>query len=204
MMNIIAFMFMFALGLSTAACTTVGHQIGRGDIEKARKYYYVSRHIAFVIILMAVTCLMTFKNHLIGLFTNIESVKEKCQEVLIFAACGTIPDLWQGYLQGTIKALGIQRKMMKLNFIAYWMINLPLCYFLVFRVQVGYKGIWMSIVTAQTFLAVCFHIMIEITDWKKVGEESLQRQKNELELIRKMSAVSKTKEINSPEWVDQN
>ena len=36
LMNMIAFMFMFALGLSSAASTTVGHQIGRGDVVKAK------------------------------------------------------------------------------------------------------------------------------------------------------------------------
>ena len=84
------------------------------------------------IIVSAVSCLLFFKHDLIGVFTNIDSVKEKCFEVIIFAACGTFPDLWQGYLQGTIKALGIQGNVIRLNFIAYWVINLPLCYFLVF------------------------------------------------------------------------
>jgi len=36
LMNMIAFMFMFALGLSSAASTTVGQQIGRGDVVKAK------------------------------------------------------------------------------------------------------------------------------------------------------------------------
>ena len=106
-MNIIAFMFMFALGLSTAACTTVGQQIGRNQIIKAKQYYHISSHIALFIIIVAVTLLLSFKHNLIGIFTNIASVKDKCYEVLIYAAVGTLPDLWQGYLQGTIKALGI-------------------------------------------------------------------------------------------------
>lgn len=100
-------MFMFALGLSTAACTTVGQQVGRGEIKKAKQYYHISRHIAFLIIVSAVTCLLTYRDSVIGLFTNIEGVKSKCFEVLIYAAIGTFPDLWQGFLQGTVKALGI-------------------------------------------------------------------------------------------------
>ena len=61
-MNIIAFMFMFALGLSTAACTTIGHAIGRNEIEKAKQYYYISSHIAAIIIIFAVACLMIYKH----------------------------------------------------------------------------------------------------------------------------------------------
>lgn len=98
---------MFALGLNTAACTTVGQQIGRGEMQKAKEYYYISRHIAMSIIVIAVGILLTYKESLLQVFTNIESVKAKCDEVLIYAAIGTFPDLWQGFLQGTVKALGI-------------------------------------------------------------------------------------------------
>ena len=93
-MNMVAFMFMFALGLNSAACTTIGHQIGRGDIARAKEYYHISRHIAFFIIAIAVTCMMTFKHNIIGLFTNIESVKFQCEACIFLAALGTFPDLW--------------------------------------------------------------------------------------------------------------
>jgi Na+-driven multidrug efflux pump len=72
-------------------------------------------------------------------------------------------------LQGTIKALGIQGKVITLNFIAYWLINMPMSYLLVFKFNIGYKGIWFAIVTAQFFLAFSFHFIIEITDWEKIG-----------------------------------
>jgi multidrug resistance protein, MATE family len=74
-----------------------------------------------------------------------------------------------------VKALGIQGNVIKLNFIAYWIINLPLCYLLAFQLQLGHRGIWIAIVTAQVFLAICFQVMIEITDWDKVAQESQER-----------------------------
>jgi Na+-driven multidrug efflux pump len=91
-------MFMFGMGLSNAVCTTVGHQIGRGDHAKAKKYYQVSRHIALTLIVVVVTIQRTQKTNIIGLFTNIDSVKDKCFEVILYQAIGTFPDLWQAYL----------------------------------------------------------------------------------------------------------
>ena len=47
--------------------------------------------------------------------------------------------------------------------------------------------------------------MIEITDWQKVCDESLERQKNELELCRKMSALSKQNRENlNDDYIEAN
>ena len=43
------------------------------------------------------------------------------------------------------------------------------------------------------FLAVVFHIMIEISDWDQIAMESQERQMNELALMRKLSAASKNR-----------
>ena len=68
----------------------------------------------------------------IGIFTDIESVKQQAYAVIGIAAAGTFPDMWQGYLQGPIKALALQGKVIQYNFIAYWMINFPLGYLFAF------------------------------------------------------------------------
>ena len=67
----------------------------------------MSRHVAFIIIALAISAFFTYKEYVLDVFTNIKSVKVKCNEVFLYAAIGMFPDLWQGFLQGTIKALGI-------------------------------------------------------------------------------------------------
>jgi Na+-driven multidrug efflux pump len=39
-MNIVALAYMVGIGLETASCTLVGQNIGKGDVKKAKKYYY--------------------------------------------------------------------------------------------------------------------------------------------------------------------
>ena len=106
-MNIIATMFMLSMGVQTAACSCIGQQIGRQNIQKAKEYMRVLNHTAFVLITASVLSLLIYKKQIIGIFTNIESVKEQCYAVIGIAAMGTFPDMWQGYLQGPVKALGI-------------------------------------------------------------------------------------------------
>ena len=96
--------------------------------------------------------------------------------MITIAAAGTFPDMWQGYLQGPIKALALQGKVIQYNFVAYWIINFPLAYFFVFQLGFGYKGIWMAMVVAQVFLCVSFMFMIYGTNWQKVADEASDRQ----------------------------
>jgi Na+-driven multidrug efflux pump len=51
--------------------------------------------------------LYVFHNYIIRVFTNIEAVHTIFGDVIVLAALAALPDMWQGYLQGVIKALGI-------------------------------------------------------------------------------------------------
>ena len=98
LMNLIAFLFMAACGFQTAAGALIGQQIGKNDVAKAKQYYYVASHLAFVFLAIVVALFVYFKEVSIGLFTNIKSVKDLCESVVWIAAMGVFPDCWQGYL----------------------------------------------------------------------------------------------------------
>ena len=54
----------------------------------------VLNHTAFVIITASVVSLLVYKTQIVGVFTNIESVKDLCHSVMGIAAVGTLPDMW--------------------------------------------------------------------------------------------------------------
>ena len=76
-------------------------------MKKAKEYMTVFNHASFVVISILVGCLICRKEMVIGIFTDIESVKQQAYAVIGIAAAGTFPDMWQGYLQGPIKALAL-------------------------------------------------------------------------------------------------
>lgn len=61
LMNIIAFLFMFALGLQTAGIATIGNRIGANEVDKARQYFSVLKHLSFIFILSLLIIFMTFR-----------------------------------------------------------------------------------------------------------------------------------------------
>jgi len=101
--------------------------------------------------------------------------------MMILAIFGKVFDLWQLMLQGTVRALAIQTKAAFQIFIGYWMINLPMSIVLCFYLDFGYSGLWYSIMAAQIYLSLGLTWQIEKTDWQGVADESLKKQKEELE-----------------------
>jgi len=67
----------------------------------------ITNKVAFLFIGSAVVSFYIFHNSIIKLFTNIIGVQDAFASVIGLAVMATFPDMWQGYLQGIIKALGI-------------------------------------------------------------------------------------------------
>jgi MATE family multidrug resistance protein len=87
---------------------------------------------------------MFFAKPIVGAFTSKKEVQEKALDVLPWFCAAIFPDLWQGFIQGVIKALGIQEKVAVINLIGYWVLNMPLCWLFAFHFKFGFKGIWMA------------------------------------------------------------
>ena len=51
-------------------------------------------------------------------------------------------------MQGPIKALGLQAKIVPFNLMAYWFINFTLAVVLAFYFDWGYKGVWIAMILA--------------------------------------------------------
>ena len=83
--------------------------------------------------------------------------------ILAFAA-----DIWQLVQQGTISALSLQGPRFKHNVVAYWAINIPLCFLLCFVWDCGFSGLWISIIIAQVYLCFAMHYLIYNCDWQEV------------------------------------
>ena len=67
----------------------------------------ITNKVALLFIGSAVLSFYVFHGSIIKVFTNIIGVQDAFSGVIGLAVMATFPDMWQGYLQGIIKALGI-------------------------------------------------------------------------------------------------
>jgi MATE family multidrug resistance protein len=102
--------YMMTLGLNQAASSKIGQMIGLGDVIEAREYF---RAGAYISITICITCSITFflfGRCLLGIMTDNEAIIEKAMTVQYYVCIQMLPDYWQGFMQGPIRAIGIQAK----------------------------------------------------------------------------------------------
>lgn len=141
-LSLAAVTYMFASGLSAAVAVRVGNHLGLKDKGGIR----MAGFSAFIMVLcfMFTSALMfiVFRNILPGFFSKEIEVIEIASTLLIIAA---LFQLWDGV---QVVALGALRGLKDtlwptiITLIAYWVIGLPVSYFLAFRLNFGVEGVW--------------------------------------------------------------
>jgi MATE family multidrug resistance protein len=174
-MNVGPFLYYVCSGFKYGVSKEVGNRIGRNNIPGAKHYMHVSNRLAFSVISSVVLLYFIFNKHIIALFTTDPKVILAFESILGYRMLSLFPELWAGYQIGIIKALGIQNKVLKLNLIAYWCINVPVILICVFYLKMGLAGVWVGLVFSTFFMMVGYYFEIKATDWEECARKSMER-----------------------------
>ena len=145
--NIVGFIFMIPLGLSSAAAVRVGHAVGRGDAEAARSAGWLALALATGVMIMSAVTLVTVPELLARLFPTKTGVEEIVLGLLLVAAVFQLFDGVQVVATGALRGLGDTRTPMVVNVIGHWALGLPFGYVLAFRHKLGAQGLWIGLAT---------------------------------------------------------
>ena len=77
---------------------------------------------------------------------------------------------------GILRGMGYQSFSAVTDFIALWVINVPLTLILTFGCGYGFIGIWASMMTANLILVAVNILAVSLADWKKLALEASQSQ----------------------------
>ena len=139
--NVSATLFMVPLGIQEAAGAIVGNCIGANDVLMAKKFFTLISKLALVTI--AIMCLLTIllRREIVDIFTQDSEVKSITEDVLLLMALFFIFDGMQTFMQGPIRAMGIQRKASYFAIATFYLIGIPLAFVLVFYTSLGLIGL---------------------------------------------------------------
>lgn len=154
-LTLAALTYMVPLGVSAAAAVLVGHGIGRGDLEGARRE--ASAALVCGAGFMAVTALIlvSIPDQLAGLFTTDDSPVIAAAAALIpIAGVFQVFDGIQGVSSGILRGAGDTYVPALLNLSGYAAIGLPLGAWLGFARGWGAPGVWWGLVLALVAVAL--------------------------------------------------
>lgn len=156
--NFSAMTFMVPFGLSTAITTRVGNAIGKGKMHEARQRGYIGITLATFFMCITAVIMYLFPDVITSIYTQDSAVQDVAISLLYMAAIFQISDGLQVSSYGALRGLKDTTIPMVVNFIAYWMVGLPLGYYLGIIQNIGPQGLWMGLIAGLTIAAILHNI----------------------------------------------
>ena len=156
--SLAAITYMMASGISAAAAIKTGNQFGSHNYTELRRYAISSYHIVIAFMTATALLFMAANQLLPWLYTTDTRVIGIASQLLIFAA------LFQLFDGTQVVGLGVLRGMSDVNvptfitFVAYWLVGLPVAYWLGISMGMGPNGIWLGLTLGLLVSALLLYL----------------------------------------------
>ena len=153
-LNYASVTYMVPLGISAAAAVSVGHALGAGDLARARRAGWLALGLGTSFMLLAAVTFLAWPKPLIELYTRDARVLAVGPGLLGIVAAFEVFDGIQTVSTGALRGLGETRAPMMANLVGYWVLGLPLGFFLCFGLRWGIYGLWIGLTLALVVIAL--------------------------------------------------
>jgi Na+-driven multidrug efflux pump len=166
--RIVLFALLPAWGLSNAAATMVGQGLGAGKPDRAERAVWMAGKMNFVFLGSVGLIFLAFAPGLVTLFTAEPLTAGHAVHGLRIISLGFF---FYGYgmvLTAAFNGAGDAWTPTWLNLACFWMWEIPLAWFLSYRLEWGADGVFAAITVAFSTIAVAAGVLFKRGRWKKV------------------------------------
>lgn len=166
--RIIIFTLLPAWGMANAAATLVGQNLGAGHPDRAHRSTWLCGHYNMVFMVLVTLLFWAASPWIVSFFgQNAEA------DAIAILALRTISVgyLFYGYgmvLAQAFNGAGDSITPTRLNFVCFWVIEIPLAYAFARLLEWGPLGVFVSIAVSESILAVLAAIVFQRGKWKAV------------------------------------
>lgn len=150
--------FMLVLSLGSATTICVSHAFGRRSINELSKVVRSALFMAVVWGIMVLTIFASLRNYMPLLFTENEEVILLSSQIIVLYAAFQISDAIQCILVGILRGLQQVKSIAIVAFIAYIVINIPVGYFVAFKLGMGAAGLIVGYIVGLTTAAILYGV----------------------------------------------
>lgn len=155
-LSMASFTFNLCIGFSVASTVMIGKKMGEQNFVELRKVGINNLKIAFIFMCICGVVFIIGKDILPTFFTKKEEVEviQLASKLMIIAALFQLSDGVQVTALGMLRGLQDVKIPSIYTFIAYWVITIPLGYFLCVTMEMGAFGMWIALGLGLTISAV--------------------------------------------------
>ena len=137
-----ALTYMVASGIASSATIKTGNYLGQKSFTDLRRSAIASYHVTIAFMSCTALLFIFASAALPYLYTNDIKVVEIAAQLLIIAGFFQLFDGTQVVGLGVLRGIGDVNVPTVITFLSYWIIGIPLGYFLGIHLGIGVKGIW--------------------------------------------------------------
>lgn len=165
--RIFVFTLLPSWGLSNAAATLVGQNLGAKQPDRAERSVWITG-FANMIFLAAVSLVyIAFNERLVRIFTSEPGVLASGAECLRIVAYGYALFAWGLVMPQAFNGAGDTLTPTKINFVCFWFLEIPLAYFLAISTGAKASGVYWSVVVAESMAGLVAIWLFRRGKWKE-------------------------------------
>src|SRR5258708_3887428 len=165
--RILIFVILPSWGLRNAAATLVGQNLGAKQPERAEKSVWRTGLYNMIFLGVVGVFFITFAEPVIRLFTNDPAVVPLAVSALRIFSYGNIGYAYAMVMLQAFNGAGDTITPTIVNFFAFWMLEIPLAYFLALHTRMQAHGVYWSVVVAEAAMAAISIILFKRGYWKR-------------------------------------
>ncbi|MGX1930439.1 MATE family efflux transporter [Flagellimonas sp. 2504JD4-2] len=166
--RVMMFTLMPSWGMSNAAATLVGQNLGAQKPDRAEiSVWKTGKYNAYFMGVVSLIYLF-FAKTIVTWFNSTPSVVENGALCLQIIAAGYVFYAYGMVVSQAFNGAGDTRTPTKINFISFWLFQLPVAYISALILGWGAMGVFIAITTAEVLLAIIAIVWFKKGNWKRV------------------------------------
>jgi putative MATE family efflux protein len=165
--RIIVFSILPSWGLSNAAATLVGQNLGAKKPERAEKSVWLTGFSNMVFLIGVGLVFILYAERLVAIFTSDPNVVPYAVECLRIVSYGYLFYAYGMVVVQAFNGAGDTYTPTLINLGCYWLVQIPLAYVLAMPLQAGATGVFIAITVAESLLAVVGILIFRRGKWKE-------------------------------------
>ncbi len=164
--RIVSFVLLPSWGLSNAASTLVGQNLGAKKPERAERSVMVTGWVNMVFLGIVGLILVLFPSPFIEFFIKDQRVIETGIKCLRIISIGFIAYGFGMVLVNAFNGAGDTMTPLKINIFAFWMVEIPLAYLMAVTWGMNETGVFVAIVIAESLMTITAWLVFRRGKWK--------------------------------------